>query len=86
MGHHYEMTEKFKNKDESDPKHAKDCNGVFLKPIIHFNDADRPFPFVAVHTQLGSREKLVDKIAKKLLGYSEYTHLQLEFIEPLVGE
>ena len=37
-----------------------------------------------VHTQLGFREKLVDKIAKKLLEDSDYRHLQFEWNEPSV--
>ena len=78
------MAEKLKGKYGADPKHAKYCYGVASHPIVQFDDPNRAFPIAAVYTQLGFREKLADRIAKKILGDSDYGRLQLEWIEPLV--
>ena len=64
---------------------AKNCYGVAAHPIIQFVAPNRAFPIAAVHTQLGYREKPIDKFAKKLLRELNYRYLQLEWIELLVG-
>ena len=84
-GSHFdEMYTKFKELYKCDPQFAKECGGVY-RPLIFssFETLLRYFPIAAVHGILGLREKLLDRIAMKLLGKEEYTRFEGAFIIPL---
>ena len=84
-GHFLEMFHNLQTKYQGCEKSAKYCCGVESLPLLEFDNPLHAFPIASVHAQLGLREKLIDKIAKELLGEKGYLHLQEEWIIPLVG-
>ena len=83
--HYEDMFHKLQEVYGSDSNHGKYCFGVSRLPLLKFNDPKIAFPIAAVHSQLGLREKFVDRLARKLLGDVKFRKLELECIEPLVG-
>ena len=84
-GHFLKMYNKLQTEYQGCEKSAKYCCGVECLPLLEFDNPLDAFPIASVHAQLGLREKLIDKIAKELLGEKGYSHLQKEWIIPLVG-
>ena len=56
---------------QGNPNRAKECYYIFK--IQHY------------HFRLGLREKLIDRLARKILGPLHFRNLQLEWIEPFAG-
>ena len=77
--------DRLQTKYGGDAAKAKECCGVESIPILKFRDPRYSFPIGSVHAQIGLREKLIDKIARELLGEVRYKQLQDEWIIPIAG-
>ena len=82
--HFEKMWEKLQCEYQRNPNRAKECYGVEALPLLHFQNPTS-FPIASVHAQLGLREKLIDWLAKKILGPLHFRNLQLEWIELVAG-
>ena len=57
----------------------KECYGVEAFPLLHFQNPGISFPIAAIQTQLGLSEKLIVKLAGKILDPLDFRNLiQLE--------